>query len=115
MEDQPDPVKPGDKLIYRIGVTNNGPADATGVEMVDDLPAQVDFVKVSGGNCEESAGVVACDIGNFSDGNSAEFVIEVKVHSDATGVLTNVASVSSQSPDDNTGNNSATAKTTVSP
>lgn len=113
MEDQPDPVKPGDKLIYRIGVTNNGPADATGVEMVDDLPAQVDFVKVSGGNCEESAGVVTCDIGNFSDGNSAEFVIEVKVHSDATGVLTNVASVSSQSPDDNTGNNSATAKTTV--
>ena len=37
-----DQVLPGGTVIYTVTVTNNGPADATGVEVTDTLPAGCD-------------------------------------------------------------------------
>ena len=42
--DSPDPVVAGETLTYTLEVTNNGPAPATGVIVVDALPAGVTFL-----------------------------------------------------------------------
>ena len=39
--DSPDPVTTTEQLLYTVVVTNNGPEDATGVTLVDILPATV--------------------------------------------------------------------------
>ena len=36
-----DPVKPGDTFFYTLLVTNNGPSNATGVTVIDALPARI--------------------------------------------------------------------------
>ncbi len=52
--DSPDPVRFGEALTYTLLVTNNGPQDATGVMVVDTLPAGVTFVSASAGCVEFS-------------------------------------------------------------
>ncbi|UCB43246.1 MAG: DUF11 domain-containing protein, partial [Dehalococcoidales bacterium] len=45
--DSPDPVIAGQGLTYTVVVTNNGPSDASGVEVTDTLPAGVTFDSAS--------------------------------------------------------------------
>src|SRR5690606_14623319 len=48
----------GDQITYTITVTNQGPNAATGVEVLDVLPAQVSYVSDdSGGDYDENTGV----------------------------------------------------------
>ena len=45
--DSPDPVTVGAQLTYTITVSNAGPDTANGVQVVDDLDSQVDFVSAA--------------------------------------------------------------------
>ncbi len=45
-EDNPEPVDVGDNLAYTLRVTNRGLQEATGVELVDDLPGNVIFIGI---------------------------------------------------------------------
>lgn len=90
----------GDTFTYTLTVTNNGPGQATGVTIVDDLPDQVSFVSfgaISQGTCAENAGVVTCDIGTLAVDASASVVITVQA--EVAGTVVNQATVTTNETD----------------
>jgi uncharacterized repeat protein (TIGR01451 family) len=108
--DSPDPVTVGDNLTYTITVTNNGPDAAANVVVTDILPSGVTFVSASPG-CVHAAGVVTCNLGTIAVGDSVTITIVVTVT--APGTISNTATVTSDTLDPNTANNSDAEPTEV--
>jgi uncharacterized repeat protein (TIGR01451 family) len=108
----PATVIAGERLTYTIVVTNNGPAPATSVQVVDYLPTGLDLVSTtpSQGLCQID---LTCDLGDIAIGGNATVTIVVDVHSDQLAPLTNIARVSASNPDTIVGNNEATVITPV--
>jgi uncharacterized repeat protein (TIGR01451 family) len=111
----PEPVKVASNLTYSISVTNNGPAQATGVLVTDTLPEGVTFVSAttSQGSCMETSGIVTCTLGVLSSGATAN--VTVLVTPNATGSITNYARVTSNSTDPDLADNEAVVVSTVEP
>lgn len=109
--DSPDPVvPPGGNITYTVTVTNNGPEPATGVAATDPLPENVTFVSVTPPGVFNN-GTVSAAIGDLAVGASVSF--DIVVTTQGAGPVSNTATVTSTSPDNNQTNNSATATTTV--
>jgi uncharacterized repeat protein (TIGR01451 family) len=110
--DSPDPVGQGQFITYRLTVTNNGPAVATNVTINDPLPATVGLVSTnpSIGSCSGTT-TISCTLGTLEVGNS-QFV-DVIVQANATGTVTNTATVTRTEVDSVPSNDSSTATTTV--
>ena len=113
--DSPDPVLVGGTLTYTLTAHNSGPQDTTGVSLTDTLPNGVEFVSAtpSQGLCDEASGTVTCSLGALASGASATVTIDVTPQS--AGSITNQASVTSDLPDPDAADASATATTTVDP
>lgn len=115
--DSPDPVTAGNNITYTVTVTNNGPGDATGVSMTDQLDADTTFVSVdqTQGACSHTSGVVSCPLGTIA--NAANAVVTIVVQTDgqitAQTTVDNTADVTAVENDPNTADNNATAQTTV--
>lgn len=107
-------VKAGKQLIYTLVATNNGPANATGVSIVDTLPTGTSYSSASG---QSSATIVdhrlTLNVGNVAVGASSTIVVVVDVASTTSGTITNTATVTSIETDLNMLNNTAEAKTQV--
>ena len=110
LSDSSDPIYAGNNLTYTITVTNNGPSDASNIKVEDTLPTGVNFVSASAG-CNESAGVVTCNIANLAIGSSSK--VDVVIKPTTPGTITNKASVSADEFDDTEANNSASEDTIV--
>ena len=112
--DSPDPVTAGGQLNYSIGVTNNGPGDATQVVVTDTLPASVVFLS-SSIPCAAGPGTQRiCNIGSLANGASTSFTIQVRVlTSTPPGSITNTATVAGHELDPDGSNNTASATTEV--
>jgi len=110
----PNPGQVGISLTYRIIATNNGPATATNVTVVDTLPAGVTFVSATTtqGNCNGS-GVVNCSLGSLAVGASA--IVTIVVTPSASGQITNSATVSANESDFDSTNNTASTTTVIQP
>lgn len=113
--DSDDPVKPGQEFDYILTATNNGPSDATGVQVVDTLPGDVQFVSASQTPVSNSGGVVRFDIGNLAAGASRTINITVRVDEGFVGTLLNVAEVSGNEEESNYNNNEDDEPTVVDP
>ena len=113
--DSVDPVIAGQPLTYTLTVTNNGPAAATGVTVVDTLPGGVTFQTAtpSQGTASETGGVVTAPLGGLVSGASATVVILVNVDSSTTTNLSNQAQVSGNEIDLVPSNNTVTEPTQV--
>src|SRR5439155_9860440 len=101
----------GELITFTIAVANNGPGDATDVVVNDAVPAGTNFVSAPG--CVNDSGTLVCQAGTIVNGANAGFTVVLSPT--VAGTVTNTASVSSATQDDNPGNNSATAVVTVTP
>jgi uncharacterized repeat protein (TIGR01451 family) len=106
-------ANPGDNVTWTITVANGGPAVAVGAQVSDQLPDGAEFVSAtaSQGSCSPSARDVVCALGDMASGATATVSVVARVARPGTAV--NVAYVTSQMLDENSGNNQAQATTEV--
>ncbi len=112
--DTPDPVNVASSLAYTLTVSNAGPDDATGVTVIDTLPAGVTFQSASAsqGTCSEAGGTVTCQLGDMTSGTVASINIAL-TSPVGTGTIANNATVTGNESDPVAGNNSASETTVV--
>ncbi|PYS50042.1 MAG: hypothetical protein DMF68_08300 [Acidobacteria bacterium] len=108
----PNPADIGTSISYRIIVTNNGPASATSVNVIDNLPASVTSVSSSAtqGSCS-GTGPVICSLGAIPNGANA--IVTINAIPNVQGQVTNTANVTANEPDPDTANNSSSVNTLV--
>jgi uncharacterized repeat protein (TIGR01451 family) len=106
-------VESGAPFSYTLTVANDGPADATGVNLTDVLPAGfvLNTVTVSQGTYSTGAGTVTASLGTLGAGASA--TVTINGASVGPRTLTNVVNVTASQNDSNLGNNTATRLTVV--
>jgi uncharacterized repeat protein (TIGR01451 family) len=104
---EPSPVAVGSNLTFFVTVTNQGPADVTGVQMTNILPATVTFVSVSStaGQCTNNGGQIECALGQMTNGQSA--TVSISVIPNVLGAITNQAFASANELDFSTNNNTS--------
>ncbi len=95
--DEANPVV-GSNIVFTIDVTNNGPSDATGVELTDLLPSgyAFDAAAPSQGSYDDGSGVWT--VGTVASGDSATLAVTAEVL--AGGDTLNVATVSASDASD---------------
>jgi uncharacterized repeat protein (TIGR01451 family) len=111
----PVPVTRQSNLTYTITVTNNGPADASGVVIADSVPSGTTFVSAntSQGSCTtpavgSSSGTVTCNAGGIVNAASVTVTMIVNVTALQGASVSNTATVSASTPDPDNANNTAT-------
>jgi uncharacterized repeat protein (TIGR01451 family) len=111
----PDPVFVGSNLVYTITVTNNSQVSALNVVVSDPLPASVTLksATTSQGSLGTNNNAIIGSLGSLNANSSA--IIALTVIPNMPGVLTNLAFVTTDSQDQNSGNNTAAIITTVWP
>jgi uncharacterized repeat protein (TIGR01451 family) len=111
--DSDDPVDPGQQFSYSLTVTNNGPSNATGVRVTDDLPAEVTYLSSSHGNVSGMSDRLEFIVGNLAAGASVVITIQVKVDDDFIGTLYNDTEVTANEEETTYANNTDREPTVV--
>ena len=103
----------GATVTFTVIAVNQGPDDATGVEVLDQLPDGYEFVSASatGGSFDANTGLWT--IGNLNQGASATLTIQAAVT--AVNDYLNTASISGDQVDPDSSNNSASAGISLPP
>lgn len=103
----PAPVIIGQNRTYTVTVSNNGPATATGVTLVDLQSYNETFVSVTPnqGSCLSSYYRLDCDLGDLISGG--EVVIVMTIIPSSSGPISNIVSVSGVESDPDLTNNTA--------
>jgi len=106
----------GTNLTYTLIINNDGPSDATGVEVLDTLPAGLNLISTStsqGSGCNEAVNPLVCNLGTLPASSNATITMLVSVAPGTLGVVQNQAEVDSNTPDNNPANDKATEDTTI--
>jgi len=112
-------VRRGSDLTYTIVATNSGPDTATAVSVTDATPKYTTFVSASStaGTCTTPAvgdtGKIVCRAASLLNGSAYTVTITVHVIGKVGNVISDTASVSAMTFDQNSANNSAIRNTTI--
>ena len=111
----PNPVVLGGSLVYTVGVTNNGPDTAFNVVGTFSLSGlQFGYAVLfpsAGTSYSVSGNSLTCNLGTIAAGSNAEVTIAATAI--ATGILTNVWTVTTTSANTNLANSSVASHVTV--
>jgi uncharacterized repeat protein (TIGR01451 family) len=109
------PVLFGATMSYLLGISNNGPGDADGVQLNDPVPAALDPTTVQAPGCTVAAAVLRCPVGALAAGESAEFTVTGQVLGSEQACVregvVNTAGFTSVSADNVPDNDTATVTT----
>ncbi len=109
----PNPVTEGTPLTYTLVVTNNGPAQATNVTVIDALPAGITYLSSSStlGTCSEAGATVTCLLGTMANAGTA--TVSILTLPGVAGTISNTATVSADQTDPILTNNTSTQSENV--
>lgn len=101
---------PGSNVTYTIDLTNDGPSTATGVVLTDDVPAGLTFVSgsIEGQAASVNGSTVTFPAITLDDDETVSATLIFTVGVDASGTITNTASVTADAGETDTTNNTAT-------
>lgn len=106
-----EPALAGTEGVCSMFVANDGPSAARAVELEDthisEGPFELGTPSTTAGTCSISGDTVSCDLGKILPGDTVQ--VDVPVTSDEGVDVNDRAVVQSATPDENTGNNEATA------
>jgi uncharacterized repeat protein (TIGR01451 family)/fimbrial isopeptide formation D2 family protein len=109
----PTEILQNQQSTFTVTASNVGPSTARGVQVTDPIPAGLQFVSVDDPACSEAAGTVTCNVGDLAPG--ATFPFHVTVKGIANGSYTNVATVTTTTPQTGPEPDSASAGLIVGP
>lgn len=109
----PGTVTSGQNITYTLTVINNGPTEATDVNVQDVLPGNLSIVSATPSTGTWLA--PAWTIGTLANGASVSMIVIATVDPAFSGNIANTATVSSPIADPVATNNSSTANVIVSP
>lgn len=106
-------VKNGSQVVYKITVTNNGPSNATGVQINDILPDDLRYISSNPSQGIYNPDTGLWDIGTIDDGDIKTLTITSQIT--GKGTIINTAMENSQDQDDwNYDNNAQTTYLIIS-
>ncbi len=115
----PDEAVPGQQVTYSIDVQNDGPSDATDVELADPAPTGWTFVSF-GGDC--AAATAPCDLGTIEPGagNKKTATVTFSLPDDyhlvyGLTAVTNTATATTDTPDAGASDYSDSVSTPIVP
>src|SRR5712664_3550517 len=102
----------GIDLSYTVSIYSEGPQDASGVILTDNLPSGLKLVSAqpSQGNCTGTT-TITCDLGAMADPSAA--TVQFTVTPTTAGTFTDALVVAATQPDLNSKNNSASITVTA--
>ncbi|MED0876491.1 DUF7507 domain-containing protein [Bacillus mobilis] len=109
-----NPVGGGDLLTYTLFISNFGPSDAQNVTVTDTVPNDIlnpEYSTDGGATFNPWPGTLS--LGTLVNGATETILIQGTVSPDATGSITNTATVASTTPDPDPTNNTSTVVTSV--
>lgn len=112
----PDPVAAGSQVTSTIVVSNSGPNPAVGSTLTNTLPGPLTAVSAvtTAGTCTVATGRISCALGTLASGGSATITVSGRLPANSVVTqVSNLASVTSSTPDPNLTNNSAGAASQV--
>ena len=113
----PETIQLGGEISYTLSVFNAGPDDAVNVVLTDALPANTTFVSASSndGSVVFDGTTLTFTVATlaFDSTAIATFVVRVNDNAPRGTIISNTANATSDTPDPDSENNSATALTAV--
>ena len=106
----PEWISKGGLVTYTIVVSNYGPSAAQSVDVKDDLPAEIDLVSATVRRSSQDPGLCGgpvCQVGDMAVGEAITVTVvgQAKPDLPANLVLTNTATVFSDTPEEDLSNN----------
>ncbi|HEX9676450.1 MAG TPA: Ig-like domain-containing protein, partial [Anaerolineales bacterium] len=104
----------GGTITYTLSVTNQGPLDAAGVEVVDTLPAGLTFAAdLSGLPHQVDGQSITWQVGNLPAAGLVEIAFEAGIDAAVLGLVSNSAAVTTTTTEFDPADNAADLDTTV--
>lgn len=106
-------LAPGEEAVYTLTVTNDGPLESRGAQVIDTLPAGMSFVASADG-CVSSGAMVTCSVGTLGSGETRAFSFQVRLDDPYSGTSPIVNTATLDAPGDtNPDNNTSSTSTRV--
>ncbi len=88
-------VYPGEIIHYTLQIANDGPSDATGVTIADNLVGQIKLLtwRFDEGVCNLKSGKLTCNLDSLTAHASVQIKLDAQVDNFASGAIQNTSSV----------------------
>lgn len=115
----PSPVVPGQAVSWTLTIANAGPSTAVNPSVSDPLPTGVTGITTptvpAGWTCSVTGQNLSCSAPSMAPGATGTISVRGVVSDGYTGSITNSASITSTTPDPDTGNNTESVTTPTAP
>lgn len=101
-----NPVIAGEPVVLTVTVQNGGPSAAAATTVTGDLPPEATAFTTAG-CAEDPSGAPICSLGSIPPGGQASFSIAMETDPAASGSLEHSSTVTSATPEENPGQESA--------